>query len=220
MKSQAVAYLRVSTEEQSLGPEAQRAQITAWAGRQGVEIVSWHEDHISGSSKAHERPGLTEALESLQGSGAGILVAAKRDRIARDVVISATITKLVSDLGATIATADGVSAEATPEGALMRTLLDAFAQYELEAIRFRTRAALKAKKARGERTGSVPYGYKSEGGKLVPDQREQAGINRAHMLREEGFSLRATATILTDEGFSRTETFHLTTLTRILSGRP
>ena len=35
----AVAYLRVSTQEQDLGPEAQRAAIQMWAERQGVRVV-------------------------------------------------------------------------------------------------------------------------------------------------------------------------------------
>ena len=43
-QSRAVAYLRVSTEDQALGPEAQRAAIEAWAARQGVQVLSWHLD--------------------------------------------------------------------------------------------------------------------------------------------------------------------------------
>ena len=37
-QSRAVAYLRVSTEDQALGPEAQRAAIEVWAARQGVQV--------------------------------------------------------------------------------------------------------------------------------------------------------------------------------------
>ena len=40
----AVAYLRVSTDEQKLGPEAQRAAIQSWANREGVSVVAWHTD--------------------------------------------------------------------------------------------------------------------------------------------------------------------------------
>ena len=36
----AVAYLRVSTDEQRLGPEAQRAAIAAWAVREGITVVA------------------------------------------------------------------------------------------------------------------------------------------------------------------------------------
>lgn len=40
----AVGYLRVSTDEQNLGPEAQRAAILAWALRNGVTVVAWCSD--------------------------------------------------------------------------------------------------------------------------------------------------------------------------------
>ena len=35
----AVAYLRVSTEDQRLGPEAQKHDCELWARQQGVKIV-------------------------------------------------------------------------------------------------------------------------------------------------------------------------------------
>jgi hypothetical protein len=53
----AVGYVRVSTEEQNLGPEAQRDEIRAWAKRQGVEVVAWHEDRVSGATPAEKREG-------------------------------------------------------------------------------------------------------------------------------------------------------------------
>jgi DNA invertase Pin-like site-specific DNA recombinase len=40
----AVAYIRVSKDEQKLGPEAQRASIEAWATREGIAVASWHVD--------------------------------------------------------------------------------------------------------------------------------------------------------------------------------
>jgi DNA invertase Pin-like site-specific DNA recombinase len=48
----------------------------------------------------------------------------------------------------------------------LRRMLDAAAEYERGLIRVRTRAALAVKRARGERTGTVPYGYR-----LAPDRR-------------------------------------------------
>ena len=46
-----VAYVRVSTDEQKIGPEAQRAAIEAWARAAGVQVVAWHEDlGVSGGS--------------------------------------------------------------------------------------------------------------------------------------------------------------------------
>lgn len=39
--SVAIGYLRVSTEDQRLGPEAQRDAIAAWAERAGIAVAAW-----------------------------------------------------------------------------------------------------------------------------------------------------------------------------------
>ena len=87
----AVAYIRVSTSDQALGPEAQRGQIEAWAKREGIEIVSFHVDQgVSGGAQVADRPAMLEAIGVLAKSGAGLFVVAKRDRLARDIVIAAS----------------------------------------------------------------------------------------------------------------------------------
>ena len=215
----AVAYLRVSTEEQTLGPEAQRAAIERWAVGRGVRILAWHEDRRSGATAVTERPGFLAALASLRQHGAGVLVAAKRDRIARDVIVAATIERLTLDAGALVVTADGVSIEQTPEGALMRGLLDLFAQYERSVIRARTAAALAAKRARGERVSRrPPLGYRFDGSRLVEDAGEVAILARVRELRAKGLSLARVAGILNAEGATlRGGRFHVTTLARALA---
>ena len=51
----AVAYLRVSTDDQKLGPQAQRAQIEAWATKESIEVASWHLDEgVSGGAELEE----------------------------------------------------------------------------------------------------------------------------------------------------------------------
>src|SRR5881392_2187057 len=88
----AVAYLRVSTEEQSLGPEAQRDAITRWAAHERVRVIAWHTDSgVSGAADPESRPALLAALASLAEHRAGLLVAAKRDRLGRDVVATALL---------------------------------------------------------------------------------------------------------------------------------
>ena len=167
--SLAVAVLRTSTEDQNLGPEAQRASIERWAASNGVSVVTWHEDRLSGATPAEQRPGLMAALAALRAHGAGLLVAAKRDRIARDVVVAATVEQLARDAGARVVTADGVTVEDTPEGRLMRTLMDAFAEYERALIRARTKAALAVKRTRQERvSGRAPVGFRFEENRWFP----------------------------------------------------
>jgi DNA invertase Pin-like site-specific DNA recombinase len=215
----AVAYLRVSTEDQNLGPEAQRASIERWAKANGVQLVDVHEDRISGAAPIEERPGLMAAIESVRAHGAGLLVAAKRDRLAREVVIAATIERIAQDAGARVVTSDGVSVENTPEGALMRGLLDLFAAYERAVIRARTKSALAAKRARGERvTRRPPIGWRFEGGRLVEDLAEQKALRVALEMRASGVSVQRIADHLNEGGTScRGGRWHVTTLVRVLA---
>ena len=198
----AVAYLRVSTEDQRLGPEAQRAQIEAWAARQKVQVATWHTDQgVSGSAEVVDRPALGAALADLRATGAGLLLVAKRDRLARDVQVAAAIEKAAASSGARVQSADGVGNGDGDSDQFMRTIIDATAAYERALIRTRTRAALAAKRARGERTGELPFGLRLGQGKLLePNPPEQQILALVLALRAEGRSLRGIVTELASSG--------------------
>jgi site-specific DNA recombinase len=201
--SLAVAYIRVSTEEQSLGPEAQRAAIDTWAARQGVQVASWHVDKgVSGGADIGERPALVAALGELRAAGAGVLVVAKRDRLARDVYVAGAIERAAEQSGARVACADGTANGDTPADAFMRSILDAAAAYERALIRARTKAALGAKKARGERAGTVPYGFRlaGDGASLEADAAEQGVLAVVRELRAAGMSHRSIVRALAVRG--------------------
>jgi DNA invertase Pin-like site-specific DNA recombinase len=200
--TRAVAYLRCSTERQDLSPDAQRAAVEGWAAGAGVTVLAWHEDRgISGGAPLEDRPGLTAALADLGTRGAGVLVVARRDRLARDVLTAALVERLCERAGARLLAADGTGNGDSPEAALLRTMVDAFAAYERALIRARTRSALAVKKARGERVGTVPYGWRAGAdGRLVADPVEAAAVVRARELRAEGRPLRAVAAALVEEG--------------------
>lgn len=200
----AVAYLRVSTEEQHIGPQAQRDAIEAWAAREGIEVVDWFSDEgFSGKSPPGKRPALTEALTALHEHEGGILVVARRDRLARDVMIAGYLEMKVRQAGARIVSVAGEgTGDDSPTDRLMRQIIDAFAEYERQIIAARTRAALQAKKARGERAGNLPWGYRAdENGRLVQDVDEQLVIARIRDLRDEGTSIRGVVRCLAEEGY-------------------
>jgi len=189
-----VAYIRVSTAEQHLGPEAQRRSIETWAAANGIQVIAWHVDQgVTGGSDLDDRPGLAAALAELRLLGAGLLVVAKRDRLARDVYIAATIERAVDHGGARVVCADGVGNGETPADAFMRTILDAAAAYERALIRGRTRSALAVKKARGELVGAVPYGFRlrENGRTLEENAEEQHVLGRLREMRGGGLSFRA-----------------------------
>jgi DNA invertase Pin-like site-specific DNA recombinase len=196
----AVAYLRARTDEQHLGPEAQRAAIEMWAGREGVHVASWHVDHgVSGAAPIDARPGLLQAVAELR-KGAAFLVVAKRDRLARDVVIAALIDRLVERYGGRLVSADGVGAGDGPESRFMRTIIDAASEYERALIRTRTKVALAAKRARGERVGTCAFGYREDAGRLLPDDAEQRIVERIRTLARLGMSTRAIVRKLASQG--------------------
>lgn len=189
----AVAYVRVSTDDQRLGPEAQRAAIETWAAREQIAVTAWHFDQgVSGGSELDDRPGLIAALGEMRAAAAGVLVVAKRDRLARDVAVATTIERAVATCGARVVAADGVGNGDSPADAFMRTILDAAAQYERALIRARTKAALAAKRAKGERAGRVPFGFRlsPDGRTIEEDPREQAIVLRVRQLRAGGRTLR------------------------------
>lgn len=189
----AVAYLRVSTDEQHLGPDAQRAAITAWATREGVSVVAWCCDAgVSGASAIADRPELLAALAALREHGAGVLAVAKRDRLARDVMAAAMIDRMVVDAGARVVSAAGEGTDSDdPSSMLMRRMVDAFAEYERALIAARTRAALAVKRSRGEATSHAPFGFRAVDGVLVADEAEQAVIAQVRVARARGMTVRA-----------------------------
>lgn len=185
-----IAYLRVSTDEQAnsgLGIEAQRAAIEKAVGQSDAVFC---DEGYSGSNP--KRPGLLAALEALESGD--VLVVAKRDRLSRDVYLAAWLEKEAKRRGARIVSAAGEGTENDdPASVLMRTLIDAFAEYEKNLIGARTSAALAAKKARGEKTGGdIPFGFNlaSDGRHLTPDASEQEAVAIIAELKRRGYTLR------------------------------
>ena len=200
----AVVYRRVSTQEQvdsGLGLEAQLEAAKTYAASQGWNVAEVYTDAgISGGASLDKCPHLIEAIDALRRGD--VLLVAKRDRLGRDVYRTATIERLVERRGASVASADGTGNGDDPAAALMRRMVDAFAEYERALIGARTSAALQAKKARGESTGTAPYGYRAEDGKLRTNPPEVALIDAIKAASERGLSTRAIAAELASAGYT------------------
>ena len=154
---------------------------------------------MSGSVPPLDRPGCARAVEQLRRGD--VLLVAKRDRLGRDSLRVALLGLEVAKLGARIISAAGEGTEDdSPQGRLMTRIIDAFAEYERDVIRDRTKKALGAKRARGERAGAVPYGYRLEAGLLVEDSGEQAAIAMMKVMRSEGAGYARIAKALTVDG--------------------
>jgi len=198
-------YLRVSTGKQAasgLGAEAQEQACRDWCAREGLEVAGVHrDDGISGTAEVADRPGLVMALANL--SKGDVLLAAKLDRFSRDTIVGVMIERMVEKSGARLASAAGEGSDISgPTGDLIRTIMRAVGQWERANAAMRTKAAMAAKRARGEYTGGRPaLGTRLVKGELVEDEGEIAALQfmRAHATR--GLQPAAVARLLTAAGF-------------------
>ena len=153
-----VTYLRVSTSEQALsglGLEAQRATVAAYAERKGLTIVGEHCDEGISAKSLKGRPAALAALEAVCGKAGGLLVA-KMDRLSRSVVDGAGLMERAAREGWALHFADLDIDTGTPAGEMAANIIISGSQYERRLISQRTRDALAAKRARGERLGAAP----------------------------------------------------------------
>jgi DNA invertase Pin-like site-specific DNA recombinase len=198
---QAVGYVRVSTDEQSLSVDAQWQALERWYQAHQSPLMAVYTDvGVSGGTPLEKRPGLLSALNAL--TRGRVLLVVRRDRLARDTLTAAMCEKIAQKIGASIMTVTGEGSGEGPEAQLMRTILDAFAQYEKARIALRTKAGLARKRERGERLGMVPYGWQlaADGVHLADHASEQAVIATVRALRASGLSYRAIADELNRRG--------------------
>lgn len=188
-----VAYLRASKDEQLLSTPAQREAIERYTQTVGIAVTSWHVDQgVCSVDPIDKRPALLAALAALQRGG--VLLVARRDRLARDVVLAALIDRAAAARGAVVVSAMGEGNGDTPADAFMRVVIDGAAQYERALIRARTKAALAILRARNQKTGgAAPYGWRvdPDGRTLVPCPEEASQVTLARRLAAEGATLRA-----------------------------
>lgn len=163
MVMKCVIYLRVSTTEQKLGLQAQADACSAFAVKNKFDIFATHFDELSGSTPVDERPGLLNAINDLRLGGCGVLLIQKRDRLARDIAVATIAEGLARKAKARILTADGTANDDTPEGLLVRQLLDVVAGFEKAQIKARVKAALAVKMRRGDIMGRPPFVATTQG---------------------------------------------------------
>lgn len=227
-RERVVAYLRVSTDRQAehgLGLDVQEAALKEWARASGRRIVATCTDEgISGSNGLEERDGLAEALHLLREGHADALAVYRLDRLARDLVIQEQLLAEVWRIGAEVYSTASGEADLRddpddPSRRMIRQILGAVSEYERAMIVLRLRRG-RARKAEqgGFAYGSPAFGYRSEDGELVPDEREQAALTRIFELHRQGASLRSIATILQNEGHrpKRGDRWHPVTVSRVI----
>lgn len=143
-----IGYMRVSKHDGSQCLDLQRDALI----QEGVPTDRIYQDLASGRKDA--RPGLMACLKALQPEN--VLVVWKLDRLGRDLKhLVNTVDDLRSrHIGFKVLAGSGVQIDTTtPNGRLCFGIFAALAEFERELISERTRAGLKAARARGRRGG-------------------------------------------------------------------
>lgn len=154
----AIGYCRVSTDEQGdsgLGLAAQKETIQREVQRRGWDFETMYGDIASGKS-LRGRNDFSAALQILAAGEADVLVVAKLDRLSRSVSDFAAILHQSQAEGWALNVCDLGVDTTTPSGKMVAQIMMVLAEWEREMIGERTRAALKAAKAKGTSLGRKP----------------------------------------------------------------
>lgn len=173
-----IGYLRVSTDQQEHGIEAQRAAIDIEAQRRGW-TVTWLED-AGRSGRTLDRPAVQQALSMLERGEASALAVSKLDRLTRSVHDFSGLLKRANDQGWGLITLDLGVDTTTPAGKLVANVMAAVAEWERDMISLRTREGLAAAKAKGVHVGR-------------PSAQDPAVVRRIRRMRARGMTYRAIA---------------------------
>ena len=219
--NQAIAYLRVSTQEQGSrgnGIEAQREAITRFAMAEDIAVSQWvtEVETGKGADALNRRPKLAEALRAAKRIKAPLLVS-KLDRLSRNVhFISGLMVErvpfLVADLGP----------NADPFSLHIRASL---AEEERNRISQRTKEALQVLKRQGVKLGNPSRKSLKGASRLGVAVRKQNADTFASSIlpmiqgyKRKGMSLKVIAEELNKRGvptYRGTGTWTATQLSRI-----
>jgi len=220
-----VIYTRFSPRrnaEDSQSCETQETICREYARGKGWDVECCYRDEgISGG--VIDRPGLEAALASL-GRG-DVLLVARRDRIARDVLLAELTRRRVAAAGAQIVAVDGdVAGDANdPTVVFVRQILDAVAELERKQIASRTKGAMLALQKAGMRIGRyAPYGSSvdpDDSSRLIPCARERRAVERIMQLAGEGMGEYAIARAMDAEmpGSARGNNWSVRTVRKIIA---
>ncbi|MFC1836648.1 recombinase family protein [Thermodesulfobacteriota bacterium] len=188
----AIAYLRVSTEEQAkegISLDNQRERIRSYAAYKGIEIVKEIEDAGISGGKNKSREGFMDLFERIPKGGVDAIILYSLDRLSRDMLTMLALEKLLDLYSLKLHTVEGTVDTSTPDGWLSFAMKALLSEHEARQVRYRTKRALQHKKSKGEVAGHVGYGFKRVGDKLKPIKKEQAVIDLANQMYQSGSRL-------------------------------
>lgn len=158
----AIAYVRVSTEEQARDGSsvaAQRNQLTGYAAANGITIVHWAEDlGVSAAVRLEDRPAGRGAFALLARRGADALLCAAVDRVFRNTREGLGFVDWAKPRAIRLVSLRETIDTATASGRLALTMALAVGEFERNVIAERTAQAMQQMRREGKFTGTAPFG--------------------------------------------------------------
>lgn len=192
----AVAYVRVSTEQQAtegVSLEAQQEKINAWCLLNDYQLVSVHVDAGLSGKRADNRPELQLALDQVTRFG-GVLVVYSLSRLARSTKDTIAISERLEKAGADLVSLSEKIDTTTAAGRMVFRMLAVLAEFERDQLSERVTMAMDHKRRKSERiSGRIPYGFTlaADGVALVAEPTEQNTLATIRQLRDTGASIRS-----------------------------
>lgn len=199
----AVAYLRVSTEEQArkgISLDFQEALIKNWAAAKELELVKIIQDPGS-SGKNLRRPGLEELMKMCREDGVDQVIIYKLDRLSRRIKDMVDLVELFEKQKVDLSSVTESLDTSTAMGRMFFWLMTVIGALERERIGERVSDARSYRDERGFWTGRMTHGYGKAydkngnrvKGKLSIIKNRMSMYRKAKELWESGIGVRSVA---------------------------
>lgn len=203
-KQTAVIYVRVSTDgqvEDGVSIDAQQTKLNAWCIANDYTVLAIETDAGLSGGRADNRPALQAAIE-LACKTKSALVVYSLSRLARSTKDTIAIGEKLDKAGADLVSLSEKIDTTSAAGKMVFRMLAVMAEFERDQVSERTRFAMSHKKSKGERVGTVPFGFDvaTNGVNLVRNESEQVAIALIIELRKAGETFQAIASELERRG--------------------
>jgi len=208
---QAIAYIRQSQAEQrqrAFHPDYQLTQLVAYCDQLGLHLGAHLRDEgVAGTTPLAQRPGGQELVRLVAEGQVGHLMVATLDRLFAKPAEATRYVRWFRDRGVALHLLD-VGGKALmlsgAEGELFLRLAAGIARMQQRTHSEHVQAAVAQKKARGERVGTVPFGWQldDDSRTLIPNLAERALAQRARDMQGDRIPVRQIAAMLAAEGFT------------------
>lgn len=181
-KHQVAIYARVSTDEQST--DAQLRDLREFvANRNWRDATEFIDEGISGSKDS--RPAWNELWDAMQKGRAKVLVVHALDRLGRSLPHLVKIITTCIERDITLISFRENIDLSTSTGRMIAGIFSVLADYELSIIRERTKAGMRAAKARGSQIGKKRQYFDKQKATELRDQ----GWGQIRIARELGIGV-------------------------------